>query len=76
MYAYQLGSKDLDQRFLDRKLIECEAVVPEANAGALIAGSKVVVQLSNKSKYMAVVREFKFAIKNGHAEGFLYLQRP
>jgi hypothetical protein len=73
MYYYQLESKEADQAFLRNEIIKCAAVISDVSL--LIPGNKVVIQLSNKSKYMATVVDTEFSMVGAHAHGFLYLKK-
>jgi hypothetical protein len=75
MYFYQLESKEADRAFLQKEIIKCAAVISDISLSALTPGNKIVIQLSNKSKYMATVIDTEFSIVDAHAHGFLYLKK-
>lgn len=75
MHLYQLASKELDQQFLNRDIVVCQAVIPINMLAALTSGSKLVVQLSNKAKYMGTVIKTQLSQQGDIAEGVLFIQR-
>ena len=77
MNSYQLDNKDIDQDFLSGLTVLCKAVLTKADveANRIKAGDKIVVMLSNRSKYMGKVVNFRYRVTNGRAIGFLEITK-
>jgi hypothetical protein len=75
MNLYQLESKEMDRAFLIGEAVKCSAMLKEELFKNIKAGDKIVVQLSNRSKYMAVIKSLDFTITNGTARGSFELIR-
>jgi hypothetical protein len=75
MHIYQLESKQMDEAFLQGHSVMCEATLSQEALAILKAGDKIVIQLSNRAKYMGVVKQLRFTISDPVAKGFLEIVR-
>jgi hypothetical protein len=75
MNCYQLESKEMDQAFLIGEVVICEAALPIESLGTLKEGDKIVIQLSNRSKYMGTIRKLHFAVNGKMATGHMKIVR-
>jgi hypothetical protein len=77
MNSYQLDNKDIDHDFLNGLPVLCKAVFRknEVDTNSVRAGDKIVVLLSNSSKYMGKVVNFRYSIRGEYAIGFLELTK-
>jgi hypothetical protein len=71
--TYQLDNVSMDQDFLKGIPVFCKAVVTQSDLDNNLVkeGDKIVVQLSNRSKYMGRIKSFRYNFINGHAVGQL-----
>ncbi|MBT1705702.1 hypothetical protein [Chryseosolibacter indicus] len=75
MNLYQLNDKETDHAFLSNIAVKCTAVLNERELIKLQNDKKLVVQLSNRAKYMGKIIDSSFEIKNGIASGYLTIIR-
>jgi hypothetical protein len=76
MYIYQLDSKVKDDAFLKGEMLDCPAVLSTGKLKDLQPSTRIVIQLSNNSKYKAIIKAVQFAeTKTGIVEGFLQIVR-
>ena len=76
MFLYQLETKESDKAFLAREIVRCPATVPLNVMLSLQPETEIVVQLSNKAKYKAVIQTVQFPdSENGVSQGWLYIIR-
>jgi hypothetical protein len=75
--SYQLDNKDIDQDFLNGLPVLCKAALTKADieANRIKVGDKIVVMLSNRSKYMGKIVNFSYTLKAGHAMGILEITK-
>jgi hypothetical protein len=77
MNSYQLDDKVMDQDFLKGMPVSCKAVVlhTDVKKNNLKAGDRIVVLLSNRAKYMGIIRSVRFETKEKFAECLLEIVR-
>jgi len=76
MFLYQLNSKASDNAFLAREIVKCPATLPLDEMLSLEPDLQIVVQLSNKSKYKAVIKSVRFpVVQKGIAQGIIEIIR-
>jgi hypothetical protein len=75
MNLYQLESKEMDTNFVRGEVVKCKAMLKYELLKNIKVGDKIVVQLSNRSKYMGIIKSLDFTIKNGMATGSFELSR-
>jgi hypothetical protein len=75
MNLYQLESKEMDMNFLRGEVVMCTAILKDELLKNIKAGDKIVVQLSNRSKYMGVIKSLDFTTRNGMATGSFEISR-
>ena len=75
MNVYQFDSKELDEAFLQRLPVRCKASLPKALVAKIHKGDRIVVQLTNRSKYMGVISNIDLHFTNIGAEGFIEITR-
>jgi hypothetical protein len=76
MYIYQLDNKTKDDAFLKGETLDCPAVLSSEKLKELQPSAGIVIQLSNKSKYKAIIKAIQFIeTENGIAEGFFQIAR-
>jgi hypothetical protein len=61
----------MDESFLKGNPVHCRASIPFKTSVAINEGDKVVVKLSNRSKYMGMIKKTDLRLKDGHHEGFI-----
>jgi hypothetical protein len=71
MYSYQLDSKELDNTFLRKDPVICLAVLHKEIYNTLNVGDKIVIQLSNRAKYMGIIKDLKFKFIDEFAHGHM-----
>jgi hypothetical protein len=75
MNLYQLESKEMDVNFLRGETVKCNAALKDELLKNIKPGDKIVVQLSNRSKYMGVIKSLDFTTRNGMATGSFGISR-
>jgi hypothetical protein len=75
MHFYLLESREADLAFLQKQIVRCPATLSMAQLDSLKPGSKIVIQLSTRSKYMAVIQDMKFQMQGNLMCGFLEVMR-
>jgi hypothetical protein len=75
MNFYQFDNEGMDRRFLLREIVKCTAILPKSSLISLQPGDKIVIQLSNGSKYMGTIRDFNFTMIDDIGHGYIEVIR-
>ena len=77
MNSIQLDDRNMDERFLNGDIVICDTVLPAGKhmEAKLQPGCRIVVQLSNRKKFMAEIKNFSFAMEGSYIVGKLELIR-
>ena len=70
MQVYEFDSREMDQAFLKGEHVVCKAVLTRAGLKNLKEGDKVVIQLSNRAKYMGLITKVEVAETSSVALGY------
>jgi hypothetical protein len=72
---FLFDNQDMDLAFLRQEVVRCTATFSNKQAEAPKRGDKIVVQLSNRKKFMGIVTDSHLTMVNDILQGYFDIKK-